>query len=229
MQGRVILDQKDSIRISDTVPDVDFSNSLSEVDEKLNDSWDISRSLKLSNSAHFQLCPSQISCYHIDSGKRYLVNVNNLRPVSWSGSAINRLILDKDKKDLLKALVSNMDGLQSKIGDIIANKGRGLTIVLHGPSGVGKTLTAECVAEYAKKPLIPLSVGNLVAVDDCIEERLTEAFANASRLGAILLLDEADVVLEARSFEDVRRNGIVSGSWAILLYLSYGLHFGQFS
>jgi hypothetical protein len=48
-------------------------------------------------------------------------------------------------------------------------------------------------------------------VDDSIEERLTEAFADASRLGAILLLDEADVVLEARSFEDVRRNGIVSG------------------
>lgn len=61
-------------------------------------------------------------------------------------------------------------------------------------------------------PLIPLSVGNLVAVEDSIEERLKEAFTTASRLGAILLLDEADVVLEARSFEDVRRNGIVSGS-----------------
>jgi AAA+ superfamily predicted ATPase len=98
-----------------------------------------------------------------------------------------------------------------KSGDIIENKGRGLTIVLHGPPGVGKTLTAECIAEYAKKPIIPLSVGNLVAVQDSIEERLTEAFANATRLGAILLLDEADVVLEARSLEDVRRNGIVSG------------------
>ena len=74
-------------------------------------------------------------------------------------------------------------------------------------------MTAECMAEYARKPLIHLSVGDLVAFEDSIEERLTDAFKTAARLGAILLLDEADVVLEARSFEDVRRNGIVSGLW----------------
>jgi hypothetical protein len=33
----------------------------------------------------------------------------------------------------------------------------------------------------------------------------------ASRWDAVLLLDEADVVLEKRSYEDIRRNGIVSG------------------
>jgi hypothetical protein len=32
----------------------------------------------------------------------------------------------------------------------------------------------------------------------------------ADKLGAILLLDEADVILEARSYEDVRRNIFVS-------------------
>lgn len=32
----------------------------------------------------------------------------------------------------------------------------------------------------------------------------------ADKLGAILLLDEADVILEARSYEDVRRNSFVS-------------------
>jgi hypothetical protein len=30
------------------------------------------------------------------------------------------------------------------------------------------------------------------------------------KMGAILLLDEADVILEARSFEDVRRNSVFS-------------------
>lgn len=120
----------------DIIADVDFGHSLSEVDEKLNDSWNITQTLKLSNPAHFQLCPPQISCYHVPSGKRYLMNVNNLQPVSWSGSVIDHLILDKDKKDQLKALVHNADNLQSKSGDIIANKGCGLTIVLHGPSGV---------------------------------------------------------------------------------------------
>ncbi|KIW97685.1 uncharacterized protein Z519_01269 [Cladophialophora bantiana CBS 173.52] len=210
LEGRIILDQKDTMSISGLIEDIEFHNSSGEVDEKLNDSWNTSQASKLSSPEHFQLCPPQISCYHVSSGKRYVVSVTNLQPARWSETAINQLILDNDKKDMLTSIVSNQNNNQIKSGDIIENKGRGLTIVLHGPSGVGKTLTAECIAEHAKRPLIPLSVGDLVAMEDSIEDRLTEAFANASRLGAILLLDEADVVLEARSFEDVRRNGIVS-------------------
>lgn len=76
---------------------------------------------------------------------------------------------------------------------------------------VGKTLTAESVAEYAKKPLIALSIGDLIANESGLERRLLLEFKRALELDAVLLLDEADVVLETRSFEDVRRNGIVSG------------------
>jgi hypothetical protein len=190
---------------------VKVGNSFGQIDEKINDSSNSESLEKLSNPDHFLLCPPQIGCFHVGSGKRYIVSVTNIAPVAWSQTAMDQLILDGSKKSLLRALVSNQNSHRLKSGDIIENKGRGLTIVLHGPPGVGKTLTAECIAEYAKKPIIPLSVGNLVAVQDSIEERLTEAFANATRLGAILLLDEADVVLEARSLEDVRRNGIVSG------------------
>lgn len=193
------------------IEDIEFRHSSGEVDEKLSNSWDNAHLSNLSTSQHFQLCPPEISCYHIPSGKRYVVSVTNLRPVKWSEAAINQLILDEDKKNMLTTIVSNVANSQIKSGDIIENKGCGLTILLHGPSGVGKTLTAECVAEAVKRPIIPLSVGDLVGGEDSIEDRLIEAFANASRLGAILLLDEADVVLEARSFEDVRRNGIVSG------------------
>lgn len=193
------------------ISDAELLRGLSDVDYSINDSWNTSRFFRRVDPTELQFCPSQIQAYHVPTGKRYLINVGNLKSVSWEDSAIQKLVLDKGKKDLLKAFVSSTNDWQSRSGDIIANKGRGLTIVLHGPPGVGKTLTAECMAEYACKPLIHLSVGDLVAFDDSIEERLTEAFETAGRLGAILLLDEADVVLEARSFEDVRRNGIVSG------------------
>jgi hypothetical protein len=42
------------------------------------------------------------------------------------------------------------------------------------------------------------------------EEKLQTIFAAASHWGAILLLDEADVVLEQRSFENLARNAYVS-------------------
>lgn len=58
-------------------------------------------------------------------------------------------------------------------------------------------------------------MGDLIVDESTLERRLFEAFDRALQWDAILLLDEADVVLETRSFEDVRRNGIVSGKFSL--------------
>ena len=84
--------------------------------------------------------------------------------------------------------------------------------MLHGPPGVGKTLTAETVAEYTQKPLYPINIGELTS-EESIVEKLQKHFSRASRWDAVLLLDEADVLLEKRSYEDIHRNGIVSGEY----------------
>lgn len=184
-------------------------NSREILEEKLDDT-PTGNSKMLTKAEHYLLCPPTLTCFHIDRWKRYHIDINKLKPILWTSNAIEKVILEETKKKRLRRLLKNYvsEGMRGR--DIITNKGRGLTIILYGPSGVGKTLTAECLAEHVKMPLLPLSVGSLVSDDDLIEENLREAFNNASRLKAILLLDEADVVLEARSFEDVRRNGIVS-------------------
>lgn len=71
-------------------------------------------------------------------------------------------------------------------------------------------MTAESIAEAVKKPLVAMSIGEMVWDETQLQERLQTEFQRAIDWDAVLLLDEADVVLEARSFEDVRRNGIVS-------------------
>jgi AAA+ superfamily predicted ATPase len=78
---------------------------------------------------------------------------------------------------------------------------------------VGKTLTAESISQHVQKPLVSLSIGSRIVDEFRLQERLATEFRRAADWDAILLLDEADVVLEARSFEDVRRNGIVSGKF----------------
>lgn len=55
-----------------------------------------------------------------------------------------------------------------------------------------------------------MSIGEMVWEETDLQEQLRSQFQRAIDWDAVLLLDEADVVLEARSFEDVRRNGIVS-------------------
>jgi hypothetical protein len=46
---------------------------------------------------------------------------------------------------------------------------------------------------------------------DVVESRLETNFALASRWGCILLIDEADVFLEARQTENFDRNSLVAG------------------
>lgn len=69
------------------------------------------------------------------------------------------------------------------------------------------------MAEYVEKPLIALRISDLVTSESTFTQSLTRRLQDADKLGAIILLDEADVILESRSFEDVKRNGIVSGEF----------------
>ncbi|KAI1053491.1 hypothetical protein LB506_012481 [Fusarium annulatum] len=78
--------------------------------------------------------------------------------------------------------------------DIVRGKGKGLILLLHGAPGVGKTTTA----------------GDLGSTADVVESRLEKNFALASRWGCILLIDEADVFLEARQTENFDRNSLVA-------------------
>ncbi|KAJ9144049.1 p-loop containing nucleoside triphosphate hydrolase protein [Pleurostoma richardsiae] len=157
------------------------------------------------------LCPPIIGCYGLRSKEFYSASVTNLRTVGWNVDAMDHLVLDVKKKDMLKGLVGYHYSRDDRgKGDLIAGKGQSLVILLHGPPGVGKTLTAESIAEAVQKPLVSLSIGDMVWDESRLQERLESEFKRATYWDAILLLDEADVVLEARSFEDVRRNGIVS-------------------
>ncbi|KAL7920174.1 P-loop containing nucleoside triphosphate hydrolase protein [Trichoderma austrokoningii] len=174
--------------------------------------WDsLPATTKLSDE-QAMLCPAVIGCHDLRSRQTYTVSVDNLQPVEWNKDAMDHLVLDTRKKDMLKGLVRHHSSRsrRNEKADLIAGKGQSLIILLHGPPGVGKTLTAESTAEAVGKPLLAMSIGEMVWDETQLQERLRNEFQRAIDWDAVLLLDEADVVLEARSFEDVRRNGIVS-------------------
>lgn len=90
--------------------------------------------------------------------------------------------------------------------------------VLHGPPGVGKTLSAETVAEYCQRPLYMVSSGDLGTNSSTLDERLSRILDMASTWKAVLLIDEADVFLERRSLHDMERNSLVSIFLRVLEY-----------
>jgi len=74
-----------------------------------------------------------------------LVAVDGLEQPTLSETAIDRLVMNQQSKDIIKAIAktytfSRESGRFS--ADFILGKGEGQIILLHGPPGTGKTFTA---------------------------------------------------------------------------------------
>lgn len=138
-------------------------------------------------------------------------SLSGIEEIQWNAEAFNSLVLPDRIKSNLKGLVSSHRFNAARtIDDVIQGKGKGLNVVLHGPPGVGKTLTGESIAEYLKCPLYAVSAGELGTNSSSLERDLNRIMDITHSWGAILLLDEADVFLEARQPHDIHRNSLVS-------------------
>ncbi|RAK75169.1 P-loop containing nucleoside triphosphate hydrolase protein, partial [Aspergillus fijiensis CBS 313.89] len=144
--------------------------------------------------------------------------------VKFRETAFDQLVLEEGHKKMLLSLVAQhyrdkeSPTAANEQVDIVRGKGKGLIILLHGAPGVGKTTTAEGVAELFEKPLFQITCGDLGTTAESVEHALETNFALAHRWGCILLLDEADVFLAKRTPQDFKRNGLVSVFLRVLEY-----------
>jgi hypothetical protein len=164
--------------------------------------------------------------------------VDKLRPIvsteddEHQGPFWNELELEDESKKLPmsymqhhKAPSSRIPGqitgsIDAKAFDIIEGKGQGLVILLHGPPGVGKTLTAETIALATGRPLLTVSVAEIGVDYQEAERNLTDVFVDAARWEAVLLMDEADVFAEERNKGEFERNALISVLLRCLEYFS---------
>ncbi|KAL7819816.1 hypothetical protein V8C26DRAFT_395308 [Trichoderma gracile] len=155
------------------------------------------------------------------------LDLKYLSPVSEGSkeqTAFDQLVLPKQHKDIVYCLVDqHFRNKEARVSDneevdIIRGKGKGLILLLHGSPGVGKTTTAEGVAERFNKPLFQITCGDLGATASEVEAALERNFSLANRWGCILLLDEADVFLAQRSPKNFVRNGLVAVFLRVLEY-----------
>jgi len=172
------------------------------------------------NDEQLLLCPPRVFGFIIREKKWAQMLVSQVQHISKEGreDAFKKLELDKNSKEHLKLLVTQHAKQDKNIDDLIPGKGSGLVVLLHGPPGVGKTLTAESLAMLANKPLYTVSMSDVGTSPVTVERNFSRIFELATRWKALLLFDEADVFLQARTLEDLRRNSLVSVLIRILEY-----------
>jgi hypothetical protein len=146
------------------------------------------------------------------------LRVDDLHDMVWNDEAFSKLVLPGGEKDLAWAFVENKALSQGGFDDFIPDKGRGLIILMFGPPGVGKTFTAEAVAERARVPLYSMSAGELGTQPSDVEKALERALELCRMWNAMLLLDEADIFLGARTNDSLARNELVSSKTPLLTH-----------
>lgn len=143
-----------------------------------------------------------------------LVDVGDLTEYVYDKSAVDRIVLPGRTRHILTSVFSKKDDL---LGDVVAGKHGGMVIMACGPTGVGKTLTAEVMAEYTERPLYVLELGELGTRLASMEATLELIFKRVSRWNALLLFDEADVFLHKRD-DNLERSAIVGVFLRLLDY-----------
>jgi DNA polymerase III delta prime subunit len=163
------------------------------------------------------LAPPSMKGFNLKTKKWVDLSVDRFSAVEWNTGAFKSLVLHEKTKRLIQALISNQIEADMST-DIITGKGNGIIMLLHGGPGTGKTLTAESVAEIARKPLYPVTCGDIGTEPSEVEKYLESVLHLGKTWGCVVLLDEADVFLEQRSLEDLKRNALVSVFLRVLEY-----------
>ncbi|MCJ1262988.1 hypothetical protein MMC22_002858 [Lobaria immixta] len=173
--------------------------------------------LKLSEE-DFLICHHKMAGLALSNKRWCFFEIDNIKEIQYNPDAFETLVLPREQKETILSLVRVHADKRLAFDDIIKGKGKGMIFLLHGVPGVGKTLTAESVADYTQKPLYVVSCGELGVESRSVEENLSYIIQLATAWDAIILIDEADVLLEQRSANNLQQNGLVSVFLRLLEY-----------
>ncbi|KAF4630939.1 hypothetical protein G7Y89_g7191 [Cudoniella acicularis] len=176
-----------------------------------------------------KLLTNRVPGFYLQDHKWVMLDIANINEYTPSELGFRQLVLPPGHTDVIEALIKTrktpgkgVSGPRRETftADIVEGKGKGLIILLHGAPGVGKTSTAECVAEMTNLPLFPITCGDIGTNASEVEDKLKGHFELAQLWNAVLLLDEADVFLQAREIDgsSLQRNSLVSVFLRILEY-----------
>ncbi|KAH7025491.1 P-loop containing nucleoside triphosphate hydrolase protein [Macrophomina phaseolina] len=194
VESRVIVDTRSFLKYT--------SNSKKVKDVEGNDG----KTLMASEFSldHLSMCSPILEGYCLKTKTWCRFDIDGIEEIKWNVDAFKSLVLPGDTKKLVLSFVKSHihRGSAPRFDDFIEGKGQGIVFLLTGEPGVGKTLTAESVAEELRVPLYSISAAELGSSAWEVEETVDKLFDLCYRWNAVLLLDECDIFLERRTSAD---------------------------
>ncbi|KAI5920429.1 hypothetical protein F4810DRAFT_437474 [Camillea tinctor] len=206
LRGRIILDHK-------TFIDERTENEVKIVEAKLTEPSKFT-------SEDYMMCHCIMMGFSLSEKLWCRFYVDFIHDVVFDDGAFDALLLPSGQKRLIRALTKSHTSGADGFDDLIQGKGQGCIFLLHGEPGIGKTFTAESIADDIKCPLYVLMSGELGSDVKTVDQRLRKVLKFVTTWKAVLLIDEADVFLEKRSSHDLARNSLVSIFLRTLEYFS---------
>ncbi|GFZ47211.1 hypothetical protein JCM24511_04954 [Saitozyma sp. JCM 24511] len=133
------------------------------------------------DSCQYHLLPPSIHGFSLKAKRWGEFLIENLGPVKWAETSFEHLVIPEAYRRVIRCLVDVHTGVLGSqlVNDVVAGKGEGLILALHGT-----TVTA-------------------------LEKKLSDVLELATSWKAVLLIDEADIFLEKRSQSNIERNALV--------------------
>lgn len=139
-----------------------------------------------------------VVAFHLPSRSWGYLDFISTSPPEFDLGAWDSLVLDSKLKKRLEGVVRCARKDPKCANDFISNKGQGFNILLHGSSGLGKTLTAQALSSQHQKVVFSLNAGDLGSNIEKVEEQLAFITNIVSRWNIYIQIDECDLFISNR-------------------------------
>lgn len=130
------------------------------------------------------LTNAKLRGYSLRDKKWMSFYIDNIQDIVWNTDAFDSLVAPQEQKDLILAFAEAQNKTQTSFDDFIQGKGKGIIMLLTGPPGVGKTLTAESVAEAMRVPLYSIGAAELGSKPNTLEKKLEDILVKCAKWNA---------------------------------------------